>query len=81
VNNEGTDQKEDTSTCKNRIGGRENLSDRYENVTSDRNNIITTPTPPASVAENAYRTLIVGLSQVFNLSSPLRDWINWSTWF
>ena len=78
---EGTYQEEDTGTSKNRIGGRENLLNRYKREMYSRWKGITRPTLPANVAENAYRTLIVGLSQFFSLSSLFRDWINWSTWF
>ncbi|KAH9046342.1 hypothetical protein EDB83DRAFT_2404664 [Lactarius deliciosus] len=39
----------------------------------------TKPTPSPSVCENAYNTLIVGSSHLCNLSSPLRDCLNWST--
>ena len=78
--NEGTYQEEDTSTDKNRVGGREYLPERYKSDNRDRYIMFTKPTPAPRVAENAYRTLIVGLSQFFNLSSPRRVRMTWSTW-
>src|SRR6266702_624395 len=80
INEQDTNQEEDTNASKNHFGGRESLPIGISARSLTDQLILAKPTPSPSVAENAYKTLMVGFSHFRSLSSLLRDRLNWSTW-